>query len=363
MGRTTTVLGAVLVLITASALGACSGAIDEVGSDDAALSEAGASGEIPIGTQLVTTSRVNFRRGPSTSARVIRVLEIGASVITINRTTPVGAFYNVQNGSDVGWVHGAYLARRSAGSSDAGGPAEGGTPATGCIERRLTFSADGFPSMPSAGSAYVWGANASGGESEPYSSDFIGLAQQAHQRGLQVFAYLEGPCGDTGGVDDGERARCQGIHNAFNQQYAPNTPNTAQARWKPFTMKQLTMSGQIGADYCEIDNLSNNVTIPLNPLLQEIKGMYESGQVHCRIVLKNIEADDIDAIRSQVAPTPAAANFIAPFHIYEADDTSQKSELDAAMVRLKGPGAETIISTDTNHYGSAFTNDRFLACN
>jgi hypothetical protein len=39
-----------------------------------------------------------------------------------------------------------------------------------------------------------------------------------------------------------------------------------------------------------------------------------------------------------------------------------KLQLDAAMVRLKGDGAKTIISTDTNHYGSAFTDDTFLSC-
>ncbi len=78
--------------------------------------------------------------------------------------------------------------------------------------------------------------------------------------------------------------------------------------------------------------------------------------------MKNVEAAAIDAIRRDVATTVEAANFIAPFHIFEADDTSDKSRLDAAMKRLKGPGAVTIISTDTNHYGSAFTPDVFKAC-
>ena len=57
-----------------------------------------------------------------------------------------------------------------------------------------------------------------------------------------------------------------------------------------------------------------------------------------------------------------AANFIAPFAIYEADNTAEKASLNAAMKRLKGPGAVTIISLDTNHYGSAFTQDSFVAC-
>lgn len=364
MTRTTYVISGLLSLLVASAtLGGCSGSVDDEGvaSDDAALTGGGVSGELTVGTELVTTSRVNFRQGPSLNAGIKRILAKGATVVTVNRTAPSGAFYNVRAGNDEGWVHGAYLKLRADATS---GNGHGGTAPGGanCTERRLKFSADELPSLPPAGSAYVWGGNATGGDSAPYSSEFVSRARQAHDRGVQVFAYLEGPCGDTDGVDDGERARCANIHESFNAQHAPNTPDTPAARWKPFTMDQLKKSGQVGADYCEIDNLSNNVTIPLNPLLREIKALYDGGQVHCRIVLKNVEADAIDSIRANVAPTPADANFIAPFHIFEADDTGQKAELDAAMVRLKGQGAKTIISLDTNHYGSAFTNDRFLAC-
>ena len=235
-------------------------------------------------------------------------------------------------------------------------------PGGGCTKRRLTFSADDLPRVPAQGAAFVWGGNATGGDSAPYADDFLAAAKQAHDHGLLVFAYLEGPCGDTDGVDDGERDRCANIHQSFNQANAPNTPDTPQARWKPFTMEQLKKSASANVDYCEIDNLSNNVTIPLNPLLEEIKLLYDAGKIHCRIVLKNVDADGIDSIKKEVAPTPADANFIAPFHIFEDDSTGQKNELDAAMVRLKGNGAVTIISTDSEHYGSAFTDDTFLAC-
>lgn len=238
----------------------------------------------------------------------------------------------------------------------------GGTSTGACVERKLVFSADELPNVPAAGAGWVWGGNATGGEDVLYSDDFMAHAQRAHANRHEVFAYLEGPCGDTGGVDDGERGRCEGIHRRFNERYAPNTPDTAEERWKPYTFKQLALSSRAGADYCEIDNLSNNVTVPLNPLLREIKALYDAGRVHCRLVLKNVEATDIDAIRQEVAPTPNDARFIAPFHIFEADDGSAKAELDAAMVRLKGRGAVAIISTDTDAYGSAFTNDRFLTC-
>jgi hypothetical protein len=232
---------------------------------------------------------------------------------------------------------------------------------TECMERELSFSADSFPDVPSE-AAIVWGGNATGGADALYSDEFKDLAKQTHAAGAQVFAYLEGPCGDTGGVDDGERGRCADIHNAFNAANAPGTEDTAEERWKPYTLEQLKRSGAFGVDYCEIDNLSNNVTIPLNPLLREIKELYDAGKVHCRLVLKNVDVEAMNAIRSEVASSPSEANFIAPFHIFEADNADEKAALDAAMVQLKGAGSTVIISTDTNHYGSAFTQDRFRTC-
>lgn len=232
-----------------------------------------------------------------------------------------------------------------------------------CVTRRLTFSADSFPALPSG--AWVWGGNATEGDhhlAPPYSPAFLSRVRLAKDRGLETFAYLEGPCGDTDGNDDGERARCANLHNDFNRRFAPGTPNTPQARWKPFTMAQLRQSGEHGIDYCEIDNLENNVTVPLNPLLREIKALYDAGRIHCRLVLKNVSVGALNSIKASVAPTPAEANFLAPFHIFEANGTGGKPALDAAMRSLKGQGAVTIISLDTNHYGSGFTKDSFLTC-
>lgn len=364
--RTTSSRGFVLLACAALALlPACGGAsVDEAAADDLTAGDSALSSSLPIGTALVTTTSVNFRQGPGTDTAVLRTLAKGTAVVTVNRTTPSAKFINVSAGGQAGWVHGAYLAQGVGAPTDPAVPAPGGA-ADGCIQRKLKFSADALPSPPAAGSAFVWGGNATGGEQflePPYSGAFLAAASVAHSRQLEVFAYLEGPCGNTGGVDDGERARCRNIHTAYNQRFSPNTPDTAAARWKPFTMKQLTTSGQLGVDYCEIDNLENQVTIPLNPLLAEIKGLYDTGKIHCRIVLKNVDASALDAIRASVATTPVAASFIAPFAIYEADNTAEKASLDRAMKRLKGPGAVTIVSLDTNHYGSAFTPDSFLAC-
>lgn len=234
-----------------------------------------------------------------------------------------------------------------------------------CRDEKLVFSADSLPTVPPAGANEVWGGNATQGNhviAPPYDEDFLVAAARASARGLDVFAYLEGPCGDTGGVDDGERARCRNLHNAFNAEHAPGTPDTALDRWKPYTLAQMNQSGALNVDYCEIDNLSNNVTISIVPFMRELNQRYETGVHHCKLVLKNLSVDDIASIKDSSAPTPQDAAFIAPFHIYEADDTSEKAELDAAMRDLKGPGAVTIISLDTNHYGGDFTNDTFNSC-
>jgi hypothetical protein len=233
-----------------------------------------------------------------------------------------------------------------------------------CIQRKLTFSADRLLPIPSSPS-YVWGGNATeGGEyiDPPYSSNFLSNAGTAKEMGLETFAYLEGPCGNTGGKDDGEVSRCEILHRSFNARFSPETEDSAQERWKPYTLRQMELSEELGIDYCEIDNLENNVKIPLIPILQEIKNLYESGKIHCRLVLKNINEETLTEIKNEVAPSHKEADFIAPFHIFEADDLDKKSELDDAMKKLKGNGAVTIFSTNTNAYGSEFTDDSFLTC-
>jgi len=235
-----------------------------------------------------------------------------------------------------------------------------------CQEKKLTFAANFMRPVPAAGSNIIWGGNATDGEhvlSPPYTEDFLSRARTAKSRGLEVFAYLEGPCGNTDGEDDGEIARCASLHNDFNRRFSPQTPNTPLARWKPYTMAQLKSSGTFGIDHCEIDNLTNNVTIPLIPLLREIKGLYDRGAIHCRLVLKNVSISELNQVKEEIAPRPADADFISPFHIFEDDSgTGQQAGLSAAMRRLKGNGAVTIISTVSSKYGEYFTDSRFVSC-
>lgn len=237
-----------------------------------------------------------------------------------------------------------------------------------CSMKELTFSADFFRPIPAKGSGLVWGANATEGNAvidPPFSAAFLSRVKQAHANGIEVFAYLEGPCGDTNGKDDGERARCANLHNKFNRQFAKGTPNTPVARWKPYTMYQLKQTKKYKIEYCEVDNLSNNVTIPLVPFLKDYKKLFDKGEIYCRLVLKNVSATQIQQIVKQVAPEQNQAGFVAPFAIFEADSESPKSGLNAALRRLKGTSSSTIMSVGnwaSDHYGQRFSPARFMTC-
>lgn len=248
------------------------------------------------------------------------------------------------------------------------GPAstEGGK----CQNRQLKFSADRFPAIPARGTPSIWGGNANGGSAQLYSSAFLTKVKEAKLAGHQTFAYLEGPCGDTAGKDkDGEKARCAKTFSAFNKRNAPGTPNTSLARWEPFTFQQLKASGKNQIDHCEIDNLNNNVKVPMIPFLTKYKKLYDSGEIHCKLVLKNISAREIASYKSTFSSQARGVDFISPFHIFEAYSFSQRDSLNSAMRSLKGAGAVTIISASpgnrdaaTNNYGSYFAKETVRTC-
>lgn len=65
-------------------------------------------GTVAVGTVLRATTAVNLRSGPSTSAKILRVLPNGATV-TVVAATPKGGFYNVQHAGVTGWSYGLYF--------------------------------------------------------------------------------------------------------------------------------------------------------------------------------------------------------------------------------------------------------------
>jgi hypothetical protein len=126
-----------------------------VGSDDsAAVTGSALSSAVDIGSTLKTTANVNLRSGPSTSYSIREVVPKGDTVVTINRTTPSGAFYNVNYDGLDGWIHGAYLQfvigpgdGSGGGDSGAGGgdSGAGGGAAADCgtVGSTYTCTADG----------------------------------------------------------------------------------------------------------------------------------------------------------------------------------------------------------------------------
>jgi hypothetical protein len=136
-----------LVALFVSVLAACStqGPVD--GTDLEGASESGdlsqeLSGGVPIGTTLVTTSALNLRAGASTSDKILHVIPQGASVVTVNRTTPVNGFYNVKHSGVEGWAYGAYL------KTNGGGGGGGGSAAA---DQAIARAQDGV------GFSYWWG--------------------------------------------------------------------------------------------------------------------------------------------------------------------------------------------------------------
>ena len=85
--------------------------------DDVEVSADALTGSVPVGSTLKTTANLNFRKGPSTSYSVYRVLPTGTQV-TVEQSSPQNSFYKVKNQGTIGWVHGNYVKLVSTPSDD-----------------------------------------------------------------------------------------------------------------------------------------------------------------------------------------------------------------------------------------------------
>ncbi len=145
-------LRSILVTACICALAACGGEAavvesEEVaGADETAELSSELSTATPIGTVLVATTGVNLRSGASTSYKVLRVVSQGATVTTVERTSPSNGFYKVKYGGTVGWTHGAYYKVKSTPST--GGGSSGGS---GPRDAAMTKAKSGV------GFSYWWG--------------------------------------------------------------------------------------------------------------------------------------------------------------------------------------------------------------
>ncbi|MBX3263729.1 MAG: SH3 domain-containing protein [Labilithrix sp.] len=108
---------AALVFLAPIGLVAC--ASDEDGApEDVAASSDAISGAVAVGAELVTTTRVNLREGPSTSDGVLLTMPSGARVTAVAATATDG-YYQVSYNGEVGWAFGAYLKATGADADDA----------------------------------------------------------------------------------------------------------------------------------------------------------------------------------------------------------------------------------------------------
>ncbi len=122
------------------------GAEDEVGTISSELSSG-----VPIGSKLKTTSALNLRTGAGTGYRVRLVVPKGAQVVTINRTTPSGGWYNVKYNGITGWSYGSYLNLVSSGGGGGGSSSGGGSIASNDRNGAILRAKSGV------GFSYYWG--------------------------------------------------------------------------------------------------------------------------------------------------------------------------------------------------------------
>ena len=122
------------------------GAQDEIGTISSELSAG-----VAIGSHLKTSSALNLRTGAGTGYRVRLVVPAGATVITINRSTPSGGWYNVKYNGITGWSYGSYLKLVSA-----GGGGGGTTPSAGSLASNDRNGAI-LRAKSGVGFSYYWG--------------------------------------------------------------------------------------------------------------------------------------------------------------------------------------------------------------
>jgi uncharacterized protein YraI len=122
----------VLALSLVTLTSACAVTSEEPGADEGAVSsEAAITERVAPNSELVTTTRVKLREGPSTSRDVITVLDMGETV-TVVTGKPTNGFYEVERDGEQGWVFGTYLRP----SGDKGEAPEEGAPPSGvsCVD-------------------------------------------------------------------------------------------------------------------------------------------------------------------------------------------------------------------------------------
>ena len=146
------------VLLSLAAAG-CSAEVEGAPESEGS-SEEGITGNMAVGTELVTTTVVNHRATPNTSAAILQVIPSGTKVRS-GAAEPKAGWYGVTWNGRTGWVHGQYLAASGASTGSPAAPANppGAVSASGQDQMaRVVTYADGHHSGGSRGRCfqYVW---------------------------------------------------------------------------------------------------------------------------------------------------------------------------------------------------------------
>jgi hypothetical protein len=108
----------IVAVLGGMTVAACAGTATDTAADsellrganeDTATISSELTGGVAIGSTLKTTSDLNLRTGASLENRVRLVMPAGATVTTINRSTPSGSWYNIRYNGIEGWAHGGFL--------------------------------------------------------------------------------------------------------------------------------------------------------------------------------------------------------------------------------------------------------------
>lgn len=237
-----------------------------------------------------------------------------------------------------------------------------------CRSLKLHYSSNDVPDLPPTPS--IWGGRATeAGNSAPLMQDFIRGAERAKAAGNMTMMYLEGPCGLTNGKDPmDEEGNCRRKFQKFNKEHGAKVPDKKTHRWEPYTLEQLKLSKKYQIDFCEIDNLDNSYGA--TEFLKTYKKLYDAGEIQCKLVLKNIDANKIKEFASTFGKSPS---FVSKLNLFEADElwakkdksqfNSKRTELIKAMRDWMGEGAMTLMSKKSGDYRSVnFTQDPVMGC-
>lgn len=232
---------------------ALSGVDETVGS-----SQEGVSGPVPVGSQLRTTANLNFRTGPSTGYKVIRVLAKGSVVETVQQSDPSNRYYKIKHNGTVGWAHGGYM---SVVSTPSGGEAGvSGPVATGTVLETVTNL--NFRSGPSTSykvlDVLVGGTQVKTVESNPqnsyYKIEHKGMVGWSHGGYMRVVGDSGAPATDppASNAVDAAIARAQaGVGFSYwwgHARWLPSGPTSSNKGYCSGSCPSCSHSGSYGAD-------------------------------------------------------------------------------------------------------------------